>query len=93
VSAETVTQQSSARTGMRMSVDTREPSPTDHIVLANVPETADVIVSGPVLAVQPAHTSLAPSFLALGNVAVNRSDRNRSPSTFLENPTEEQISI
>ena len=73
-------QRSSARTGMQVSADTQEPSHADHIVLANVPETADVIVPGTVFAAQRARRSLALSFLAIWSVTVNCGNRNCSPS-------------
>lgn len=58
--------------------------------LGYVRETADAIVQGTVLAVQRAHTSLAPGSLALGNVTINGGNRNRSPSAYLANPAEER---
>ncbi len=58
--------------------------------LGYVPETANAIVQGTVLAVQRAHASLAPGSLALGDVTINGGNRNRSPSAYLANPAEER---
>jgi len=55
-----------------------------------VPETADAIVKGTVLAVQRAHASLAPGSLSLGNVTIKDGNRNRSPSAYLANPASER---
>ncbi|KAI0705267.1 Neutral/alkaline nonlysosomal ceramidase [Cerioporus squamosus] len=58
--------------------------------LGYVKQTADAIVAGTVLAVQRAHTSLAPGSLSFGNTTVVDGNRNRSPSAYLANPEEER---
>ncbi|KAF8883297.1 Neutral/alkaline non-lysosomal ceramidase-domain-containing protein [Infundibulicybe gibba] len=58
--------------------------------LGYVKQTADAIVAGTVLAVQRAHTSLAPGKLSLGNTTILNANINRSPSAYLANPAEER---
>ncbi|KAG7441035.1 Neutral/alkaline nonlysosomal ceramidase [Guyanagaster necrorhizus] len=58
--------------------------------LGYVPQTADAIVTGTVLAAQRAHDSLAPGSLSLGNTTVLDANINRSPSAYLFNPAEER---
>ncbi|KAH9965463.1 Neutral/alkaline nonlysosomal ceramidase [Russula dissimulans] len=58
--------------------------------LGYVPEAANAIVQGTVLAVQRAHESLSPGSLSLGNTTINGGNRNRSPSAYLANPAEER---
>ncbi len=58
--------------------------------LGYVPQTAEAIVSGTVLAAQRAHNSLAPGSLSLGNTTILDANINRSPSAYLNNPAEER---
>ncbi|KAK0488189.1 Neutral/alkaline nonlysosomal ceramidase [Armillaria luteobubalina] len=58
--------------------------------LGYVPQTAEAIVSGTVLAAQRAHNSLAPGSLSLGNTTILDANLNRSPSAYLNNPAEER---
>ncbi|KAK0446984.1 Neutral/alkaline nonlysosomal ceramidase [Desarmillaria tabescens] len=58
--------------------------------LGYVPQTAEAIVSGTVLAAQRAHNSLAPGSLSLGNTTILDANTNRSPSAYLNNPAEER---
>ncbi|EIN06637.1 Neutral/alkaline nonlysosomal ceramidase [Punctularia strigosozonata HHB-11173 SS5] len=58
--------------------------------LGYVPEAADAIVKGTVLAVQRATDSLAPGSLTLGNTTILNANANRSPSAYLANPAEER---
>jgi neutral ceramidase len=58
--------------------------------LGYVPQTAQAIIQGTVLAVQRAHNSLAPGTLSLGNTTVLNANLNRSPSAYLANPAEER---
>ncbi|KAK0212090.1 Neutral/alkaline nonlysosomal ceramidase [Desarmillaria ectypa] len=58
--------------------------------LGYVPQTAEAIVSGTVLAAQRAHDSLAPGSLRLGNTTILDANINRSPSAYLKNPAEER---
>ncbi|KAK0468856.1 Neutral/alkaline nonlysosomal ceramidase [Armillaria novae-zelandiae] len=58
--------------------------------LGYVPQTAEAIVSGTVLAAQRAHNSLAPGSLSLGNTTILDANINRSPSAYLNNPADER---
>ena len=58
--------------------------------LGYVKQTADAIISGTVLAVKRAHSSLAPGKLSLGNTTVLNANINRSPTAYLANPAEER---
>ncbi|KAF9258342.1 Neutral/alkaline nonlysosomal ceramidase [Marasmius fiardii PR-910] len=58
--------------------------------LGYVKQTADAIVAGTVLAVQRAHTNLAPGKLSLGNTTILDANINRSPSAYLANPAAER---
>src|SRR6266850_815837 len=55
-----------------------------------VPETAEAIVQGTVVAVKNAHGNLVPGSLSLGSVTIQGGNRNRSPSAYLANPAEER---
>ncbi|KAF9525003.1 Neutral/alkaline nonlysosomal ceramidase [Crepidotus variabilis] len=58
--------------------------------LGYVKQTADAIISGTVLSVQKAHTSLAPGKLSFGNTTVLDANINRSPTAYLANPAAER---
>lgn len=58
--------------------------------LGYVNETAAAIIQGSVLAVQRAHSSLAPGTLSLGNTTILDANINRSPSAYLANPADER---
>ena len=58
--------------------------------LGYVPQTANAIIAGTVLAVQRAHASLAPGSLSLGNTTVLNANINRSPTAYLANPAAER---
>ncbi|KAF8726187.1 hypothetical protein AX14_007956 [Amanita brunnescens Koide BX004] len=55
-----------------------------------VNQTADAIIEGTVLAVQRAHSNLAPGNLSVGNTTVLNANINRSPTAYLANPAEER---
>ncbi|KJA28727.1 hypothetical protein HYPSUDRAFT_33070 [Hypholoma sublateritium FD-334 SS-4] len=58
--------------------------------LGYVPQTANAIIAGSVLAVQRAHASLAPGSLSIGNTTVLNANINRSPTAYLANPAAER---
>ncbi|KAF9041756.1 Neutral/alkaline nonlysosomal ceramidase [Hymenopellis radicata] len=58
--------------------------------LGYVPQTANAIIDGTVLAVQRAHESLAPGSLSVGNTTILDANINRSPSAYLANPQAER---
>jgi neutral ceramidase len=58
--------------------------------LGYVEQTANAIVTGTVLAVQRAHSNLAPGSLTIGNTTVLEGNINRSPSAYLANPASER---
>ncbi|KAJ3565324.1 hypothetical protein NP233_g7696 [Leucocoprinus birnbaumii] len=58
--------------------------------LGYVKQTADAIVAGTVLAVQRAHSNLAPGRLSLGNTTILDANINRSPTAYLQNPVAER---
>ena len=58
--------------------------------LGYVPETANAIIAGTVLAVNRAHGSLAPGRLRYGNTTILGANINRSPTAYLANPKEER---
>ncbi|KIY52549.1 Neutral/alkaline nonlysosomal ceramidase [Fistulina hepatica ATCC 64428] len=58
--------------------------------LGYVPQTAEAIVNGTILAAQRAHNSLAEGSLSLGNTTIVDGNINRSPSAYLANPLEER---
>lgn len=58
--------------------------------LGYVPQTAEAIINGTVLAIQRAHNSLAPGSLSVGNATVLNANINRSPTAYLANPAEER---
>ncbi|KAJ6544353.1 Neutral/alkaline nonlysosomal ceramidase [Mycena capillaripes] len=58
--------------------------------LGFVKQTYDAIVAGVVLAIDRAHTSLAPGSLTLGNTTVVGGNINRSPTAYLANPADER---
>ncbi|KAG6811730.1 hypothetical protein H0H92_006082 [Tricholoma furcatifolium] len=58
--------------------------------LGYVNQTASAIITGSVLAVQRAHSSLAPGALSVGNTTVLNANINRSPTAYLANPAAER---
>lgn len=58
--------------------------------LGYVPQTANAIIQGTVLAIHKAHASLAPGKLSLGNTTIVDGNINRSPSAYLANPADER---
>ncbi|KAF8130824.1 Neutral/alkaline nonlysosomal ceramidase, partial [Boletus edulis] len=58
--------------------------------LGYVNQTAQAIVDGTLNAIRKAHASLAPGSIRVGNTTLLGANRNRSPSAYTANPSEER---
>jgi neutral ceramidase len=58
--------------------------------LGYVNQTAQAIVDGVLSAVRTAHSSIAPGTLSVGNTTLMNTNRNRSPTAYLNNPASER---